>query len=700
MHSPIFRSMKPFIYLLFLFCAYSAKAQKNWLPDVHLRKPSSTDTSQWKLVLNEEFKGPGLNKAKWLTINHWFGKEDEDWGGSRYDGGRSIIRDENVIVENGFARLIVMHKKDSWQCQTCNEPVRTANYTTGYLNTRYSIFFNTGKIETRLKMPFYYGAWTTIWTWGNRVNEIDMAEASYATGRLPYNTYNLHAFAPRENPLKLPVEYGIGNRFPQQDWFSWLSGDRHRFDEWHTYIAEWDTAYIRILLDGRVVKYFGKYYQPATINLKLFGKETTLPVKRPMTGDESDKRFKITEGYPYHPNSESRLILSTGMQFPDNLPDNDSVFKVDEMLIDYVKVSQRGGILSNHKPLCLESNDGKIINTFVSKNGKQYRFKFSQPTSKGKWSAGKNVNFLEANPDSCLIALTSATNGYFSIKYQYGENADCLIEEHFENEANLLQSNHKISIIEAQNAGAANLQFLLAVHDQSPERGVKNPHQYEWAVSYYPDSNRKDNSYHQTIRGKYSSTAFWPSPSRRGLLRWTLRLSTKSGNTLIRKGSYAANNFRLMPSSDSNVWHFRSRITDKKWLTERITNDWLACNIDQNMDSVDLSSMLEQIKFEQMYRFVVFNRQSTLGHDLSKKYDPNFSVKAGRKTIIKTGNRFKEPHSVHISFLDLENETRFERSFNKPQDEYTLRLNDLKQGFYILQIRQGLYTELMLFFRS
>lgn len=134
----------------------------------------------WKLVFYDGFDAATFNNSKWVKFNHWNGFESDDWDEGRvpYPGNYTVIQDENVAVSGGDVKLKVKQKTTTWQCATCSMTPYTMNYTSGYISTRNSNAFNSGRIEPRLKMPKFKWSWAIFWTWyGTEVNEIDFAES-------------------------------------------------------------------------------------------------------------------------------------------------------------------------------------------------------------------------------------------------------------------------------------------------------------------------------------------------------------------------------------------------------------------------------------------------------------------------------------------------------------------------------------------
>ncbi|RQO29914.1 hypothetical protein DBR32_15170 [Taibaiella sp. KBW10] len=320
------------------------------------------DHSSWKLVFYDGFDGSSLNNNNWYRFNSNNWGTTDDWGEGRvpYPGNNTVIQDANVVVNGGTAKLKVIQQPTTWQCATCNMAPYTQNYTSGYLSSK--MRFNNGRIEARPKMPIFKGAWSTCWTrFGTSMNEIDFAESASPKGmpgwpyigkKKPNNAYNLHAWAPLfpNNPYNLHDE-SIGNSYPNQDWSSWITGSRHKYENWHTYVCEWDTACIKTYLDGALVSTIWKYYQNVLVPYNTGGGQQYYAVKVPSNcAPNAGVPYYVTEGYPYNSQSQSKLIFSTAMTIPEKTLSANG--ELGQMEIDYVKVYQRHPGEEGHTEIC------------------------------------------------------------------------------------------------------------------------------------------------------------------------------------------------------------------------------------------------------------------------------------------------------------------------------------------------------------
>ena len=248
-----------------LICLYATGAVAQLPPVNFPSNQSMCDNTPWKLVFFDGFDGTALNTNKWFPFNTNSWDEHDNWCEARigYPGNESNHRDENVVVSGGTLKLKIKQETNTWQCASCitnnctpgmGDVPSVKNYTSGYISSK--LRYNSGKIETRLRMPIYEKTWATVWTWyGSSVNEIDVAEAyggRYSTiweKRRPKNTFSTHAwwFDEDNNPYNLPQNMRITGHYPNQDWWNWFMGYNTVFrqDNWHTYTCEWDTTVIK-----------------------------------------------------------------------------------------------------------------------------------------------------------------------------------------------------------------------------------------------------------------------------------------------------------------------------------------------------------------------------------------------------------------------------------------------------------------------
>jgi len=342
-----------FLVLCSLWAAVPVYSQQGAFPPVRFPPGKNVcDDRPWQLVFQDHFNGNTLN-PDWLTYNSWAGMpggDHENWGEARcvypYN---SIYKDANIEVGNGTVKLNVKKEPVTWQCAACPS-ARNANYSSATIALPYTRSFNAGKLEARIKMPTFKWAHSTFWTYmGGTVNEIDVAEAYGVSGipswqvfgYAPTCNYSLHAWEPGKTPETNPYDLKheeVTNRYPDQTWHHWISGNYFSQDQFHTYTCEWDTAVVRFYLDGQLVNELWKYYQGRThtSGLKSLRKTYSYKVGSGCTLGGGD--WKITPGFPHNNQSSSNLRFTVAIDKEDG---QHADGLLGAMEIDYVKMWQR-----------------------------------------------------------------------------------------------------------------------------------------------------------------------------------------------------------------------------------------------------------------------------------------------------------------------------------------------------------------------
>lgn len=388
--------MKNMYFICIAFCLIlgtSVRGQER--PKVLLDKSFECDTTPYQLVFYDDFDGNQLDTNFWSTYLSWHGIWQEIDGkkvygdhpfscGARKNNNNAFYKDENVIVSDGTCKLLIKNEKHTLDCiigpfETAADckgndidcpGTNTRYYTTGGIFSKFRFandpdgspnlnHFSNGRFEARLRHPIFDGAWTCMWTWyGTRVNEIDITEAwggkprtfnnllLYAGGKksqqLRSNNITFHAWNYKDNPYGFP-KTGEDTPKPQafsgQSWTDLLAGKPvHRQEDWHTYACEWDTAVVRIYLDGKLEMEYWKYFKYQDFSAQnLWG---TYKIRIPATCHADSGVYYLSEAFPYENNSMSQLRLSTSLtQDKIGLPVSNKTLGLME--IDYVKIWQR-----------------------------------------------------------------------------------------------------------------------------------------------------------------------------------------------------------------------------------------------------------------------------------------------------------------------------------------------------------------------
>lgn len=171
----------------------------------------------WEVVWSDEFDGTELNRDVWNV-------EVNGNGGGNEELQFYVDDEDNIKVSDGTLKLTAL-----------KESYGNKSYTSGRINTRNKKTFKYGKIEARIKLPQFSGAWPAFWTLGQSYNtvgwprcgEIDIMEAinaeNFTHGAIHWNVesveYNGQGDSSRSSERRLPVDY--------------------QRTDWHTYSIVW-----------------------------------------------------------------------------------------------------------------------------------------------------------------------------------------------------------------------------------------------------------------------------------------------------------------------------------------------------------------------------------------------------------------------------------------------------------------------------
>lgn len=177
--------------------------------------------SEYSLVWSEEFNGDSLNRSNWNV-------EVNGDGGGNNELQYYCDDTKNIEVSGGTLKIHAL-----------KENYMGKNYTSGRITTQGKQEFKYGKVEARIKVPSFSGAWPAFWMLGANYRsvgwpacgEIDIMEAintenkTYSTVHWSYN--GNHA------------DSGLGTTVTNRT-------------DWHVYGVEWDSKYMRFYVDGEI----------------------------------------------------------------------------------------------------------------------------------------------------------------------------------------------------------------------------------------------------------------------------------------------------------------------------------------------------------------------------------------------------------------------------------------------------------------
>lgn len=186
----------------------------------------------WNLAWSDEFNGTALDTNVW---NYEIGNGNWGWGNGEKEYYTNSTK--NVEVSNGTLKIHAL-----------KENMGNQQYTSGRINTKGKKDFKFGRIEAKMKLPSFAGAWPAFWMLGAnhssvgwpKCGELDIMEAinseNFTHGAVHWNVesedYNGQGDSGGSSEGKVPAGY-----------------DR---TQWHTYGVEWDAKEIKWYVDDVV----------------------------------------------------------------------------------------------------------------------------------------------------------------------------------------------------------------------------------------------------------------------------------------------------------------------------------------------------------------------------------------------------------------------------------------------------------------
>lgn len=435
--------MKNLLYLYFITCSHLLWAQTAFPPITKTGGHNTCSANNWQLVFVDEFNDV-IDKRYWNTFGSWYNMEPndhEDWDGARarfmrIDDSirvREILLDKNVFIEDGWAKLKVFKEPVSWNCASCDGPIKQAQFSAAALDLNFrNNYLNHGKIEVRATMPTFDYGHHAIWLWYgvNCINEIDLIEAygsrnTYAA-RNKYATYNVHEWnnATKEcdGSLVRIVDKKTGepqhvdaslnrigghqktfmrslyrnNRFQRTaNWYNRTYRPEQIFDMEapHIYSVAFDTHNVFFYLDNMLLAQIPKYY--AQMN-----------GRRVIPECFDNRLLTFNNGFPWDTDARMQFRMGVGM--------HNSLFKdpatihqlkdgfLGEMTVDYVKIYQQYES-DNWKFLTHTTNNVEIIGPQFIGNDEVLTYYVHGKSNEGKWSISPHFIMLEQQKDTIKI---------------------------------------------------------------------------------------------------------------------------------------------------------------------------------------------------------------------------------------------------------------------------------------------------------
>lgn len=180
-----------------------------------LMATASLAHAQWQLVWSDEFNGS--IGPSWV-----FETGAGGWGNNELQ----YYRRENATIENGA--LVITAKRENFG---------GASYTSARMKTQGLKTFRFGRIEARMKLPNFMGAWPAFWMLGANLPQVGWP----ASGEI-----DIMEHVNAENRVYGTIHWQDANN----QYASYGGNTATTVTDWHVYAVEWDTSAIRWYVDG------------------------------------------------------------------------------------------------------------------------------------------------------------------------------------------------------------------------------------------------------------------------------------------------------------------------------------------------------------------------------------------------------------------------------------------------------------------
>lgn len=180
-----------------------------------LMATASLAHAQWQLIWSYEFNGS-------IGPNWVFETGAGGWGNNELQ----YYRRENATIENGA--LVITARRENFG---------GASYTSARMKTQGLKTFRFGRIEARMKLPSFMGAWLAFWMLGANLPQVGWP----ASGEI-----DIMEHVNAENRVYGTVHWQDANN----QYASYGGNTAATVTDWHVYAVEWDTSAIRWYVDG------------------------------------------------------------------------------------------------------------------------------------------------------------------------------------------------------------------------------------------------------------------------------------------------------------------------------------------------------------------------------------------------------------------------------------------------------------------
>lgn len=171
--------------------------------------------AQWQLVWSDEFNGS-------IGPNWVFETGAGGWGNNELQ----YYRRENATIENGA--LVITARRENFGGMA---------YTSARMKTQGLKTFKFGRIEARMKLPSFLGAWPAFWMLGANLPQVGWP----ASGEI-----DVMEHVNDENRVYGTIHWKDNNN----QYAQYGGNTATTVTDWHVYAVEWDTNAIRWYVDG------------------------------------------------------------------------------------------------------------------------------------------------------------------------------------------------------------------------------------------------------------------------------------------------------------------------------------------------------------------------------------------------------------------------------------------------------------------
>ena len=291
-------------------------------------EPTIRSIDDMELVFSEEFEGNELDRSVWDV-------EVNCWGGGNGEKQCYVDHDENIFIKNGQLHIKAVPKgqyklTDEEMKQCTNNYENSCGWTQSVTSGRIRTYMSGhawkyGKVRVKAKLPAGPYLWPAIWmlpqdyvygSWASS-GEIDIMEA--------------------RGQIADAVGHAIhfGGEWPYNDFMSETANVKNVINDFHVYGIDWEENFIIFTVDEN--PYF-------TVDLR----------KNFWSGKGPNPYTDIRQ--PFNEKFHLILNVAVGGNYFENIGEFD--FNRDtpqwtrpEMIVDYVRVYQRPGQITEVKPI-------------------------------------------------------------------------------------------------------------------------------------------------------------------------------------------------------------------------------------------------------------------------------------------------------------------------------------------------------------